>query len=314
MLLKRGCIDPQVRTVQEILKSLGFVARTASGSIKEIDVDGDFGEETENAVMDFQKSSGLLVDGVVGPVTIQELQEGYTRKMVELHAPTAAAATPTPERMQLLRVEADPFPGGYTGLYLRCDAAAAYSEVRAQVVALGGSMTTSGGIRELSQSGGPNRSMVSFHYLGLALDLFIYSGMVDPVHDPYVVAFDDGDTQERRFRVWVRCSADKVDPRKITRVVTYSRRDGSHPDVEGPFVDLTTLFMDHGFSRIPPRPAFFAGTSDMAAEWWHFQFEKPLFPHASTFGSELLKVYSRSQLEGTGPWSQRDRVFKVDWS
>jgi hypothetical protein len=314
MLLRRGCIDPQVRAVQEILKSLGFVARTASGAIKNIAVDGDFGDETENAVMNFQKSSGLLVDGVVGPVTMKELQEAYTRKMVELHAPTATAATPIPERMQLLRVDADPWAAGYTGLYLRCDAAVAYSEVRKQVLALGGLLTTSGGIRELTQSGGPNRSMVSFHYLGLALDLFIYSGMIDPAHDPYVVAFDENDTQNRSFRVWARCSTSKVKPRKITRVVTYGQRDGSLPDIEGPFVDLTALFLDQGFSRIPPRPAFFAGTSDMAAEWWHFQFEKPLFPHASTFGSELLKVYSRSQLEGTDPWAQRDRVFKVDWS
>ena len=314
MLLRSGCVDPQVRAVQEILRTLGFVVRTASGTIKEITVDGDFGDETEKAVMDFQKSSGLLVDGVVGPVTMRELQEAYTRKMVELHAPTATAATPTPERMQLLRVDADKWAAGYTGLYLRCDAAAAYSEVRKQVLALGGVVTTSGGIRELTQSGGPNRSMVSFHYLGLALDLFIYSGMVDPAHDPYVVTFDEGDAGKRRFRVWVRCATNKVKSRKLDGVVTYGKRDGSYPNVKGPFADLTALFHERGFVGIPARPAFFAGTSDMAAEWWHFQFEKPLFPYASTFGSELLKIYSRSQLEGSDPWTHRDRVFKVDWS
>ena len=313
MVLKRGCEDPQVRTVQNILRSLGFVAKMDSGAIKQIGVDGIFGPETEQAVMDFQKSSGLLVDGIVGPITIQALQEAYTRRMIEIGAPTASAATPVPERMQLRRVEADKYAEGYTGLYLRCDAADAYSAVRSDLAEKGGVLTTSGGIRELTQGGGPNRSMLSFHYLGLALDLYIYSGMVDPKTDPYVVALDESDPEKRHFRVWVRCTPDKVEARKISRIVTYSKRDGSHPDVEGPFLDLTGMFMEQGFARIAPRPAFFAGKSDLAAEWWHFQYEKPLFPHVSTFGGELLRIYSRSQVEGTGPWSQRDRVYKVDW-
>ena len=247
MVLKRGCEDPQVNTVQNILKSLGFVAKKGPGAINLIEVDGKFGEETEKAVMDFQKSSGLLVDGIVGPITIQALQETYARRMIEQSAPTASAATPVPERMQLRRVDADKYAEGYTGLYLRCDAADAYCVVRSGVAELGGKLTTSGGIRELTQSGGPNRSMLSLHYLGLALDLYIYSGMVDPMNDPYVVALDEGDPDSRYFRIWARCLPDKLDARRISRVVTYARRDGSHPDVEGPFLDLTALFMEQGF-------------------------------------------------------------------
>ena len=51
----------------------------------------------------------------------------------------------------------------------------------------------------------------------------------------------------------------------------------------------------------------------MAAEWWHFQWESGLVEGASTFGQELLKVYSETTLEETAPWNQRERVFKWDW-
>lgn len=33
----------------------------------EIHIDGDFGEETQNAVMALQRSNGITVDGIVGP-------------------------------------------------------------------------------------------------------------------------------------------------------------------------------------------------------------------------------------------------------
>ena len=36
-------------------------------------VDGNFGSQTEQAVKDFQQSEGLLVDGIVGPVTWSHL-------------------------------------------------------------------------------------------------------------------------------------------------------------------------------------------------------------------------------------------------
>ena len=54
MTLKLGSKGEAVKTLQEFLK---------------ITVDGDFGPKTELAVKEYQKKSGLVADGVVGPKT-----------------------------------------------------------------------------------------------------------------------------------------------------------------------------------------------------------------------------------------------------
>lgn len=59
-VLRRGASGEWVRRLQEALLDAGF----DPGS-----VDGDFGGLTEQALLDFQESSGLDVDGVVGPMT-----------------------------------------------------------------------------------------------------------------------------------------------------------------------------------------------------------------------------------------------------
>ena len=63
-LLKQGDSGPNVLELQQRLKQLGF----NPGKL-----DGDFGPGTEAAVMAFQKSEGLLVDGAVGPRTLKQL-------------------------------------------------------------------------------------------------------------------------------------------------------------------------------------------------------------------------------------------------
>jgi|GEM_PF-5451201 len=56
----------QVKEVQKQLISKGF-------SLPRYGSDGVFGEETDKAVKAFQKQQGILVDGIVGPVTLQKL-------------------------------------------------------------------------------------------------------------------------------------------------------------------------------------------------------------------------------------------------
>lgn len=63
-VLKEGSSGPAVIKLQERLKELGF----DPGAI-----DGDFGPGTEAAVMAFQKSQGLLADGIAGPRTLHAL-------------------------------------------------------------------------------------------------------------------------------------------------------------------------------------------------------------------------------------------------
>lgn len=57
--LERGSQGRSVRQLQEALVEQGW----------DIDVDGDFGPGTEEAVREFQDQNGLDVDGIVGPNT-----------------------------------------------------------------------------------------------------------------------------------------------------------------------------------------------------------------------------------------------------
>ena len=64
--LKRGSKGKQVQELQTILKEKGYY----TGKI-----DGDYGDLTVSSVKQFQKTiKGLLVDGIVGPVTCKHLQ------------------------------------------------------------------------------------------------------------------------------------------------------------------------------------------------------------------------------------------------
>ena len=62
--LTKGKQGDQVKELQTNLKTLGYYTRQ---------VDGDYGTYTDTAVRAFQKKYGLLVDGIVGPVTCQKI-------------------------------------------------------------------------------------------------------------------------------------------------------------------------------------------------------------------------------------------------
>jgi hypothetical protein len=98
----------------------------------------------------------------------------------------------------------------------------------------------------------------------------------------------------------------------MVRVVTYKKRTGALA-AKGDFIDLTAVFERHGFQRIRARSSFAQGGSEIGAEWWHFQDESNLTSRVSTFGDELLAVYSRATLESSPPWKYRDHVFGVNW-
>src|SRR5579885_167032 len=63
-VLKQGSSGPQVRQVQQLLARRGFRPGPA---------DGYFGEATEAAVLAFQRSEGMVADGIVGPRTASAL-------------------------------------------------------------------------------------------------------------------------------------------------------------------------------------------------------------------------------------------------
>lgn len=69
-ILKKSMRGDDVRRMQEMLIQLGY------GQLLQPDgADGDFGNNTYNAVVQFQMKNGLFVDGEAGPDTLGKMQE-----------------------------------------------------------------------------------------------------------------------------------------------------------------------------------------------------------------------------------------------
>jgi len=65
-ILRKGDRGSDVRFVQSILKELGYYR---------FKLDSYFGSRTEEAVLAFQTAEGILADGIVGPETLNALQQ-----------------------------------------------------------------------------------------------------------------------------------------------------------------------------------------------------------------------------------------------
>ncbi|PTL39023.1 peptidoglycan recognition protein family protein [Alkalicoccus saliphilus] len=65
-LLKAGMKGPAVRKLQKKLESTGM-------QLKRFGADGVYGKETRQAVMNYQRKRGLMVDGITGPETWRTL-------------------------------------------------------------------------------------------------------------------------------------------------------------------------------------------------------------------------------------------------
>lgn len=66
--LSKGMAGEDVKTLQKRLMMLGY-------KLPKYGADGDFGEETDKAVREFQKDQGLVVDGVVGTDTLAAISK-----------------------------------------------------------------------------------------------------------------------------------------------------------------------------------------------------------------------------------------------
>lgn len=65
-VLKNGCSGSDVRALQILLTGNGWDGGTWGA-------DGNFGKQTENAVIAYQKQKGLQVDGMAGPETMKSI-------------------------------------------------------------------------------------------------------------------------------------------------------------------------------------------------------------------------------------------------
>ena len=65
---QRGTKGPLAAAIQAALCEAGH----------SLDIDGEFGPNTEKALREYQEKNGLEIDGVVGPATYAKLLGGYT--------------------------------------------------------------------------------------------------------------------------------------------------------------------------------------------------------------------------------------------
>jgi len=254
------------------------------------------------ATVAYQVQEGLVVDGKLGPAT-EEVLRGLS-----------CGGTLT--RFPFVRIPTEQYnERGYDNFRLRQDAAESFLDAKKVLDDCGVVLTSSGGRRSLHADVTANRAATSMHYLGRAFDLYVYSGMTSIDSDPFLVEYEGA----RNWRLWARCSRPDNIPSDYEGNMTFSpatwehrKGDESYRILQNNYLDFTALMQDHGFERISARKAFFKDGSRGGAEWWHFQYEIGLVAGETTFGSELLRVYTQDELEGTPPWEYRDYVWNGD--
>lgn len=311
MLIKRGMTGPVVASLQQNLEDLGYELGT---------VDGAFGGKTEAAVKDFQAKKGLGADGVVGPKTLQAIDAALKAagkegaEFDDQPEEPPAVIQEVNAKMGWVTCPADKVPGkdGYGSTVLRTDAATAYKNLKAEVNALGGVVTSAGGRRALSSGAGPARSKTSMHYTGLAFDMSLATGMQNFDTDPYLcVRVPDS----RKWTIW--CKSPTAPEVTLEAVVCRSKGGKTFLEKKTMTVkafNFTEVAAKHGFVNISARKNFFEGGAYGGAEWWHFQYDKALTKGKSKFGEELLRVYSLNEAQKFVYWSEvKDNVYGVNW-
>jgi len=270
--------------------------------INDIKVLNDY--NLDDFAADFQKKVGLRIDGIIGPETLWNLQYPLIQRNT---------------KQKFVKVDADIVKNiaPFGSLVLRNDTAEIYKKVKAEVNLLGGLLTTSGGKRELSAQVTQSRSSKSLHYTGLALDLAITSGFFKPETDPYIIVRNPINS----LTYWtVYCRADKGQEMELDAIFwkTMSAGKDETMKVKGKFINLTQIFIKHGFVPIKPRKGFLRvdNRDYLSSEWWHFQANRLLVKGVSQFGIELLKLeeYTEEFLQKFQDiWGARKEIFYKTW-
>ena len=306
MILREGDKGDLVEKLQEALAYLGYHPGP---------LDGHFGSATEDAVEAFQKKSKIYMDGAVGPSTADMLNRALGSPKIELHLNLSPPVEDIRDTDKKLKYQNR---GGYTKTTLREDTAAAYNKLYEEVHALGGIITSAGGRRGLGGKAGASRSKKSMHYVGRAFDMALPTGMQNPSTDPYLIENAGG----RKWTVWCKTEDPSVTEKTIEAsfVVTKKNAKGKKytiiktREITCRAFNFTALAARYGFRNISARRSFFRGGAYGGAEWWHFQWEGDLEPNKTTFGEELLKVYTLQKAKKFVYWNEAKNCrWKTNW-
>lgn len=242
MILRQNSTGESVLRLQQWLNFLG----ASSEALPET---GEFDTTTRDGLMAFQEAAGLKPDGIFGKMSYAALRKAVHSRYGVVGGFKLFGKVVMP---------ADQYQSGYNSFRLRTDAAYWYKLFYNDMKTAGALVTSSGADRSLDARVSAARSTTSMHYIATAFDLYIYSGMIKPETDPYVVE-KDGD----RWRVWARCTDGKGELRTIANPVTYRHRKGTGVAVKDWFVDLTAIAARYGYIAIKPAQRF-----SLAARKW----------------------------------------------
>lgn len=311
MLLRQGSQGEQVERLQRALARLKLYAGK---------IDGDFGPVTEAALEAFQRRSSILADGVFGSTSMQKFNRAVGWDPFLCFPPDLVVAepqAPAEPRMEFVQCPADKVAGvpGYGHITLREDVAAQWLALTAAVHERGGVLMSGGGKRRLHAKSSPSRSRRSMHYLGRAFDLPPYALMQNPNKDPYLVT--DSVDQPGRFEVWCRSDDAPMHGLNALKVKQWRDDQGRRRSKIVPVwlvlnvFSLTKLAKAHGFEDIRARRSFVKGGSYAGCEAWHHEYRGGLVPDETTFGEELMRVYSPEQAQKFIYWYEvRDSRWK----
>jgi hypothetical protein len=197
------------------------------------------------------------------------------------------------------KVPADQWGDGYSLFRIRSDLVDAYDAVRERVTASGGVITSSGGLRAVTEPATPGRSKTSLHYTARAIDLNVSSGMQGRA-TPYIVVRDGGSEEHPLWKIYCEVNDEGGEGATLTlQALTW--RKGQEPAVkprEVRCICITDMMEEGGWQRIPARSGW---KSDyMCCEWWHFQNQIGLVTGVSLFGDELKKVWPADDVDASG--------------
>lgn len=316
-MLRIGTEGKDVEILHSIL-SLYFKLEVEPSKTKE------FSSDTKKLVQRFQVEKGLSPDGIVGAKTLAMLFGVFSSSVL---SPNRVVKVVESKKYSFVECKADKYidsatrkEEGFDKLFLREDAAEAFNKAAEDMRSFGAIVTTAGGRRWFTAKVSAGRIATSVHYTGLAFDLAIGSGMQNIDKDPYVVQR----IAERTYRVYARCDKSKATnenfPKKkvaIKDCVTYFERVKGETCKADYFIDITEIFEKYGFKSIRAHSNFETSKHPqnmMSAEFWHFQYEKALEKGKSTFGGELLKIASESEIKKHPHlWENRNKVWGVSW-
>lgn len=191
-------------------------------------------------------------------------------------------------------VPADKYKDGFSFTRVRNDLARSYLNAYLEVKSCKGAiLTSSGGKRDLSAPVTPGRSRTSLHYLGRAIDLYIYTGMVSR-EDKYIIVRDGGTDEHPLWKVYCRVDDPKITPVELMGNIWKKGQEPETFEVKTPAICITDIMEKNGWGRITSRNGW--KNEYLCMEWWHFQNEQGLEQGRTTFMEELEKIYSHEDI------------------